>query len=42
MTADNLAHALLELALQHRERLDFKTAWREWQRVGPALEDGAT
>ena len=42
VTADNPAHALLGLALQHQEHPDFKTAWREWQRVGPALEDGAT
>lgn len=39
VTADNLAHTLLEIALQHQDAPGFRPAWREWQQVGPALED---
>ena len=39
LTADNLAHALLDIALLHRSHRDFQRGWLHWQEVLKALED---
>ena len=41
VTADNLAYAPLQIARQHQEAPGFRTAWLQWQQVGPTLEGDA-
>ncbi|WP_432573679.1 hypothetical protein [Kineococcus sp. SYSU DK005] len=38
LTADNLAHALLDIAVLHRHHRDFQRGWLHWQEVLVALE----
>ena len=39
LSADNLAHALLDIAVQHREHHDFQPGWLHWHEVLKGLED---
>ena len=39
LTADNLVHDLLDIALLHPHHRDFVSAWLHWQEVLQALED---
>ncbi|WP_432572371.1 hypothetical protein [Kineococcus sp. SYSU DK005] len=39
LTADNLAHALLDIAVLHQHHRDFQRGWLRWQEVLQALED---
>ena len=39
LTADNLAHALLDIAVLFEDQHDFKPAWLHWQEVLKGLED---